>query len=734
MQAERFRQVRNLFDAALERAAESREEFLRAACVGDRELLMEVGRLLAAHGEPTGWLDAGLAPEAPAPRLEGRRFGPYEVLRQLGEGGMGSVYLAARADGAYRKHVALKLVRATAASPQVLQRFQREREILALLDHPNIARIIDGGTTDDGSPYLVMDYVEGEPIDTYCDRNRLNVAARLKLFRDVCAAVQYAHERQVIHRDLKPSNILVTADGVVKLLDFGIAKLGETASLEATALTRTDMCLMTPEYASPEQVSGGPVSPATDVYALGVVLYELLTGKKPYRMRSRIIHEVVRVIREEAPTRPSTVLTRLDGEEAQRESEAISRARAASIAELERQLRGDLDSILLKALRKDSVDRYATAGSLSHDLRQHLEGGEVVAREGEFLRSAGEVGRKSVWVGLGIAAVGLAVYNGMFRAEPAVSISLLGLFLLTLYFGARRIFGSEFVHSQLPGIATAVTAGFLGIATAFTALLKLGYSRTSALFLVYFVVMSAVNAYAYWRGWRWLRRGGSLGPLRQDLGAPGTPQRLRFTAEGLARALGAGLWYLLPLTLIIVAFGLLSIRLGRPWAGSILIAFAAVLVLYTLHAVGISSRERSLTSASRLGIVMVVLYLLWVTAVLNEKWARPSLSWVAIASFYLLGTWALPLLLITGRKEIRERGLAWSGRLIAWSDMLSYAWAADAGAVEVLKLRVRRGRSSKEVSLAMVTAVRPAVEAILHEKLSEWPAAVRPRAAAATSS
>ena len=251
MKAERFRQIRNLFDATMERDPDGRGAFLREACQGDDELLNEVGGLLAAHGEPAPWIDQagqGLQP----PRLEGRHIGPYEVLRQLGAGGMGAVYLAVRADGAFRKTVALKIVHAGAASQEVLRRFQREREILASLDHPNIARIIDGGTSPEGLPYLVMDHVEGEPIDSYCDRHRVDLQARLKLFRDVCGAVHYAHEHHVVHRDLKPNNILVNGDGVVKLLDFGIAKLNSTEPDGATMLTLTGMCLMTPEYASPE--------------------------------------------------------------------------------------------------------------------------------------------------------------------------------------------------------------------------------------------------------------------------------------------------------------------------------------------------------------------------------------------------------------------------------------------------------------------------------------------------
>ena len=249
MKAERFRQIRNVFDAAMEREPEARTAFLKAACQGDEELLVEVGRLLIAHGEPTAWIDEDVL-GARVTRLEGRRVGPYEVLRQLGEGGMGAVYLAARADGAFRKQVALKIVQGQFPGEAALVRFQREREILASLDHPNIARILDGGTTDDGLPYLVMEYVEGEPIDAYCDAQRLEVAGRLRLFRDVCTAVQYAHQHQVIHRDIKPANVFVTPDGTVKLLDFGIAKLVRSVPNGPT-LTRTDLLAMTPEVRQP---------------------------------------------------------------------------------------------------------------------------------------------------------------------------------------------------------------------------------------------------------------------------------------------------------------------------------------------------------------------------------------------------------------------------------------------------------------------------------------------------
>jgi eukaryotic-like serine/threonine-protein kinase len=270
MTAQRFRQIRNVFDALMEREPAARTAFLEEACQGDEELRSEVKRLMEAHEQPTGWLDKG--PDAIAPRrLEGRRIGPYEILRELGAGGMGEVYMAARADGVFRKLVAIKIVQSEAASPEALRRFQQEREILASLDHPNIARILDGGSTEEGLPYLVMEYVEGKRIDEYCDEHRLSVNERFRLLAAVFSAIRYAHEKRVVHRDLKPSNILVTADGTVKLLDFGIAKLLPGAE-DTISLTRSNLLAMTPEYASPEQIRGEAVTPLSDVYSLGVLV------------------------------------------------------------------------------------------------------------------------------------------------------------------------------------------------------------------------------------------------------------------------------------------------------------------------------------------------------------------------------------------------------------------------------------------------------------------------------
>src|SRR5438067_823504 len=298
MTVERFRQIRNIYEAASEvEDPTERTAFLAEACQGDEDLGREVGKLLIANecaadligGPLLGTVDPGV-PEYPMPRMEGRRVGAYLILRELGRGGMGTVYLASRDDGVVHKQVAIKIVRAGLGEADVLRRFRQERDILAALDHPAIARLIDGGSTEEGLPYFVMDYIEGERIDLWCDRRKLNVTGRLKLFEVVCDGVQYAHQRLVVHRDLKPANILVTAEGHVKLLDFGIAKmLSPDGVSQELGLTQTLLRQMTPEYASPEQVMGEAVHTSSDVYALGVVLYELLTGHLPYNLRSHLL-------------------------------------------------------------------------------------------------------------------------------------------------------------------------------------------------------------------------------------------------------------------------------------------------------------------------------------------------------------------------------------------------------------------------------------------------------------
>lgn len=326
MTPERWKQITDLLHAALEREPEERAAFLDQACAGDPDLRQQLEALLAADAQATNFLEEPAIvahgdslwreEETPLPAddqpdsLVGQRIGSYQILDEISRGGMGVVYLARRADREYQKQVAIKIVKRGVDTDAIVRRFRRERQILASLDHPNIAKLLDGGTTDDGLPYFVMDYVDGLPIDVYADRQKLSIQERLKLFRTVCSAVHYAHQHRVIHRDLKPSNILVTAEGVPKLLDFGIAKVLDpelyAQTVESTMLVRP----MTPEYASPEQVRGEPVTPASDVYSLGVLLYELLTGRRPYRLTGRSLSELERAICEQEPEKPSLFVVR----------------------------------------------------------------------------------------------------------------------------------------------------------------------------------------------------------------------------------------------------------------------------------------------------------------------------------------------------------------------------------------------------------------------------------------
>ncbi len=385
MRPERWKLVEQLLEAALEQAPAARSAFLAAACTGDEDLRREVESLLEADEQAGSFIaepllasiatvhDQPTSRDDELPSLEGTRIGAYKIERELGRGGMGAVYLAVRADNTFQKRVAVKIVKRGMDTDFILRRFRRERQILATLNHPNIAALLDGGSTSDGLPYFVMEYVEGQPLNRYCDERKLTIAERLKLVQQVCSAVAYAHQKQVIHRDIKPGNILVTNNSTVKLLDFGIAKLlvtdlgGDTVGETATAVR-----LMTPEYASPEQVRGLPVTPASDVYSLGVLLYELLTGRRPYRLQSYAAHEIARVICEEEPTRPSEVIST---------SGRIHYAeeRASTPDSLRSELAGNLDNIILKALRKEAQQRYATAADLAADITRHLAGEQIAA-------------------------------------------------------------------------------------------------------------------------------------------------------------------------------------------------------------------------------------------------------------------------------------------------------------------------------------------------------------------
>ena len=354
--------------------------------------------LAASEVHPAGI--AGLPPN--------RRIGSYFLHAELGRGGMGVVYLATRADQQYEKRVAIKLIHAGAGRAEVVERFRRERQILASLDHPNIARLLDGGTTDEGLPYFVMEYIEGVTIAAYCDERRLGTRERLRLFRTVCSAVDYAHRNLVVHRDIKPGNILVTPEGVPRLLDFGIAKPidPDAQSVSATAMA------MTPAYASPEQVRGDSVTTASDVYSLGVLLYELLTGRNPYRLKGSNPLELLKAICHQEVERPSTAVDRPSTTEGPFAStlpapaaESLSALREPTPDRLRHLLRGDLDSIVMFALRKEVDRRYPSVAALSEDIGRYLEGHPVLARKGTAAYRAGKFVRRNRWRVLTAAAL-----------------------------------------------------------------------------------------------------------------------------------------------------------------------------------------------------------------------------------------------------------------------------------------------------------------------------------------
>ena len=471
MTPERWQQVKHLLDELLDSAPEERAALLEEHGAGDPALRQEVESLLAAYDEAddldTGAFSEDLFGSEGLLNVEGffggegAHVGPYRLEGVLGSGGMGTVYRARRDDAHYERAVALKVIRPGLYTEEVLRRFRAERQILASLEHPRIARLYDGGLTADGRPYFAMELVEGTPLDRYCEAETLPVEARLRLFEKAVEAVAEAHRRLVVHRDLKPSNVLVTDAGEPMLLDFGIAKLleaeestggtKEEAQVEKAQaehahaehvplpLTRTGQQLMTPEYAAPEQVRGEAVTPATDVYALGVLLYELLTGRRPYRFEQRTPSHIEQVICERQPARPSTAVThvlseaphaeenaseenaseenaseeRLASEEVAQDrrsmrflqpSRLLGSSRLGGSSRLSRQLRGDLDRIVMKALRKEPERRYASAAELAADLRRHREGLPVEAREATWRYRAGKFVRRHRW-GVTAAAV-----------------------------------------------------------------------------------------------------------------------------------------------------------------------------------------------------------------------------------------------------------------------------------------------------------------------------------------
>lgn len=377
MDMERWRLVEALFEQALGRASKERRAFLMDACGGDDALIEEIEQLLSHHEAAEG--EDFLAPAArgsAGDRHVGKEFGPYRIQHRLGHGGMGNVYLAVRrAD--FRQQAAIKVLRRGMDSENILRRFRNEIQVLAALSkHENIAALLDAGTTADGLPYFVMEYVEGEPLDAYCDHHKLSLRERIGLFRRVCAAVHFAHQHMIIHRDLKMSNILVRSDGVPKLIDFGIAKL-TTPEFGPETMTPTapEGRFMTLEYASPEQARGDPLTTASDVYSLGVVLYELLADRRPYSLDDMSDSERIRIICDEEARPPSRALARNTADTTE-----IGTRRNTTTAKLRKRLAGDLDNIVLKALRKEPQRRYGTAESLSRDLARFLDGAPVEAR------------------------------------------------------------------------------------------------------------------------------------------------------------------------------------------------------------------------------------------------------------------------------------------------------------------------------------------------------------------
>jgi tetratricopeptide (TPR) repeat protein/tRNA A-37 threonylcarbamoyl transferase component Bud32 len=405
MNPERWQKVKEILDAALDLDPEERAGFVAQACEGEPEVEGEVVSLLKSHGDAGDFLentphslDITLAESGPADLRIGRVIGAYRLEQLLGQGGMGAVYRAVRDDGEFHMQVAIKVVRHSMISEFLLRRFRIERQILARLNHPNIARLLDGGITRDGVPYLVMEYVEGVPIHTYCRMRQLTTGARIRLFQKVCDAVHYAHQNLIVHSDIKPGNVLVTANGEPKLLDFGIAKLLDpdfSGGMTVTIGVRP----MTPAYASPEQLRGEAITTASDVYSLGVFLYELLTEKRPYEIDTASVDEVLRLISSKDPARPSVA------------------------AAGQRRLDADLDNIVLKAMHREPGRRYQSAEQLSADLQRHLDGNPVLARPDSLSYRAAKFARRHRSLAVAAAVVLITLVGGIAATLREASIA-----------------------------------------------------------------------------------------------------------------------------------------------------------------------------------------------------------------------------------------------------------------------------------------------------------------------
>jgi serine/threonine protein kinase len=395
-----WERVQEIFFNIVDLPVTEREAFLERACGGDAGLRSEVESLLRADAASGSAIAAAIGSEAGALLDDhappaGTRMGPYRLLKEIGRGGMGSVYLGERADEHYRKLVAIKVVKRGMDSAEVLARFRHERQILAGLEHPYIARLIDGGTTPDGRPFFVMEYVQGQPIDAYCQDQNLSVEARLRLFLRVCEAVTYAHRALVVHRDLKPGNIFVAAEGIPKLLDFGVAKLLDPGNDPGLTAPSAVMGPLTPEYASPEQIRGLPITTAADVYALGAILFELLTGSRAQRITTSTPAEIERVVCQTDTPRPSTV------------------ARAAGAPH---RLDGDLDNIVLMAMRKEPERRYGSVNQFADDIVRYLDGRPIRARQDSVVYRARKYVRRNALAMAAAILVFLSLLGGMVMA------------------------------------------------------------------------------------------------------------------------------------------------------------------------------------------------------------------------------------------------------------------------------------------------------------------------------
>ncbi len=679
MTPERFRQVRNVFEAALEKAPDERAAFLEEAAQSDDDLYSQVKRMLDAHGSTVSFLDGAVA--APVElrtdpcRMEGRRLGHYEILREIGRGGMGTVYLARRADGLFEHQVAIKVVTPESAGPEVIERFEQERAILASLEHPNIARLYDGGSTEEGWPYFVMEYVEGKPIDQWCDDRKLSIGERVQLFRAVCEAVQYALQHRVIHRDLKPGNILVTREGTVKLLDFGIAKLvGVDADPKGTLATRTGMRLMTPEYASPEQVRSEAITPLSDLYSLGVILYELVTGRRPYRLKSRVFHEIVRIVCEEPPTRPSSVVIETDvrpGEEGKSITIApgvFSGLREGTPSDLKRRLSGDLDGILLKALEKDPRRRYRSVEQFSMDLDRHLKGEPVlVAQTGRFSDAVRSASKHRLGIALALGLL-LAFVTGGIRIDwrgialVAGAAAALGLW----HIATDRELGAMISETSFGGAPVLVLVSAIAVGL----LVELG-----------------MYLFPSWPG-------GEI--------------------AGWVLAAGAALGFVYMVTL------LCAWAFRARWAGPL-----------------VCSMRTSETQTLVLTPVLGALNAGPVIRLIQHGFHKPRLDdpgfYLDVSLLALVVVLVIYTLIVLPFLEVRDRGLLHRGRLISWLDIERYEWESYPEPGGLVLLSIRPAKAVLRLHVSRVFSILPPprihvlkehqdeLEAILKRHLSDWP-------------